>query len=112
MSEGHDETLANIDRAIEDWERGPDVATWRADGSHEHDPASWTRQHLGVRFESLRPEQQAQIVERYRRVAQAFIDAMRPVAEHYQKVFRQIGVAMAEVAERNPQLLTQDREDA
>lgn len=33
--------LARIDDEIADWERhSPDAATWAADGSHEHDPAT------------------------------------------------------------------------
>lgn len=41
-----DDVVARIDSAVEDWEDG-DAATWRADGSHEHDPPFWTRMDYG-----------------------------------------------------------------
>jgi hypothetical protein len=42
-----DDVVGRIDSAIEDWETDGDAATWRADGSHEHDPPYWTRMDYG-----------------------------------------------------------------
>lgn len=83
MSETCDETLAHIDAAIEDWEMGPDAASWRADGSHEHDPAWWTRADMGGgTFRTAEFTFQVDMTP--------WLEAMRRIAEEYRRVWERV----------------------
>lgn len=114
-----DATIAEFDAVVDDdWATAGDAATWKADGSHQHDPPPWTRLDHGNVYLGLWSLAQERLTDstiaraharhlRYvdagvlRRAWLVYLDAWREMLSALAEFGRRLGRALARALRRD-----------